>query len=340
MRILITGGAGFQGRHLAHYWASEHDVTILNTPSCRALESVRQLSSQWPSTTPLSVIWGSVTDSHIVERAVVEKDCVVHLAAEANPDSTIERPRRGFEANAVGTLNVLEAVRGVAKASLTPLRVIVGSSCEVYGAPILPHDHDRLHCGTCNCNGDLSEYAQDEDAPLRPSTPYAASKAAADCLARAYRATYGLDIVVVRPCNVFGPWQRDGAYGGVIPNFVSAALDDRPLVVRGGQQSREYMFIDDVIWAYDLVLKGSDLALAYNFGSGQVVTIKAIAEMVIDRVGLGKIEMAPARLGDPMTFRIDSSLARTKFGWDPTHTVTFSEGLSAYIRWRLKQRGH
>ena len=178
MRILITGGAGFQGSHLAERCLNAgHQVAILNTFSEEAVGNISQLDKE------VTVVWGSITDSEIVEKTVRGQELVVHMAARINVDESIEAPATFLAANVMGTYNVLEAVRR------QECRLVYSSTCEVYGA------HDG---------------AVTETSDLRPNSPYAASKAAADRLCFAYAQTYGVDVVILRPCNVYGARQKGG----------------------------------------------------------------------------------------------------------------------------------
>ena len=301
MRILITGGAGFQGSHLAEFWLdSGHEVTILNTYSQEAFGNISSFAGR------VEIVWGSVTDPEIVQKTLRDHDVVVHMAARVSVDESIEDPSSVLNVNILGTWNVLDAARKWGA------RVIYGSSCEVYG---------WAQAGLAK-----------EDCELRPHSPYAASKAAADRLCFAYHKTYGVDATIVRPCNIYGQRQRFGVGGAVIPIFLDNAARDKPITIFGdGSQGREYLNVEDVVAAYDLVLRHSDLAgETINFGSGEVISIKEIAEFIASNVD-GTIVYAPGRPGEVHGFRLDSDKARG-LGFAPK--VTFWEGLTKYIHWR------
>lgn len=304
MRILVTGGAGFQGGHLTRAWAAAgHDLTVLNTYSAAAAAAAATFPSD------VTTVWGSVTDPEIVRKTVREQDAVVHLAAQINVDESNEAPGAFVAANVMGTFNVLEAVRE------TGARMIYASSCEVYGF---------------GQSEPLTESSE-----LRPHSPYAASKAAADRLAFAYHKTYGIDVTIVRPCNIYGEGQRSGKGGAVIPIFVGRGLAGQPLIVFGdGSQSREFMNVEDIVTAYDLVLGRDDLAgETINFGTGESVTIRKIAELVSQRLDATIVE-GPFRPGEVQGFTLNSSKART-LGFSPN--IKFADGLDRYIGWRLGQ---
>jgi dTDP-glucose 4,6-dehydratase len=301
MRILITGGAGFIGSHLADRWLAEgHRVTILNTLSDSAEANLRVIRPG------ASVVWGSITDQEVVTKTLRDHDVIVHLAARIHVDESIADPGSTWMANVLGAYNVLEAARRQGA------RVIYGSSCEVYGfSEALP----------------IAEGAE-----LRPHSPYAASKAAGDRLCYAYFKTYGLNVTVVRPSNVYGERQKKGVGGALIPTLVSRALAEKSLMVFGdGKQSREYLNVDDVVRAYDLILNRERLAgEAINVGSGVTVSILEIAQFIAARTGV-KIEHAPARPGEVPAFLLDSSKVK-RLGFSPQ--VSIWDGLDRYVQWQ------
>lgn len=298
MRILVTGGAGFQGGHLVERWVQDgHEVVVLNTYSTEAQENIASVSKD------ISLVWGSVTDREIVEKTVRGHDVVVHLAALINVDDSIARPPSFVDVNLGGTLNILETVRR------TGTRLIYASSCEVYGYA----RHSPV----------------DEHAELRPHSPYAASKAAADRMCYAYHKSYGLDITIVRPCNIYGERQKSGRGGAVISIFARLAADGKPLRVFGtGSQRREYMHVKDLVEAYSLVLRRDDLAGAVlNAGTGETPSVNEIARFISDKRGV-PITNEPARPGEVPGFALDSSRIR-QLGFTPQ--VRFWDGLSSYL---------
>jgi len=304
MNIVVTGGLGFQGSHLIEKWSDSHNITIINTPSDRATKMHMHLIKKYK----YRIVWANMTDSEIVEKLLEDCDVVVHLAAWANPDKSIERPWDAFYANVYGTHNVMMS------ALKSGSRVILGSSCEVYG-----------ECAP-GC-------LQSEVSTLNPKTPYAASKASSDRLAYAYAKTYGIKTTIVRPCNIFGPRQREGKYGGVIPNFVQSMLQGKPALISGdGSQSREYMYIDDLVCGYDLILNyaqesGVDV---FNLGTQYRPSILAIAEYLANKLR-GSYKLSERRLGDVHSFNLDSSKAKAIFSFESK--VDFYTGLDTYVTW-------
>ncbi len=304
MKILVIGGGGFQGSHMVERWLhAGHDITVLNTWSERTAQNIRGFQDD------VRLVFGSITDPEIVDKTVRGHDVVVALAARISVDESIESPDAVTRVNVLGTQTILEA------AVKHGARVIHGSSCEVYGsARPLPLT---------------------EESCLKPGSPYAASKAGADRLCFAYFQTYGLNVTVLRPCNIYGERQKEGVGGAVIGIFTRNALLGKPLNVFGtGQQSREYMHVDDVVDAYDLVLNRSDLAgETLNCGTGEAIPVKEIAEFIARRLGT-TVQFGPARAGEIETFLLDSTKIR-KLGFTPK--VRFWDGLERYIESRVKQ---
>lgn len=304
MKILITGGAGFQGSHLSEALIEQgHEVTVLNTYSKEIEPNVDSISSQ------ARIVYGSVTDKNIVDKTVRGQDVVFHLAANINVDESLKNPLSFLDVNIMGTHNILEAVRE------NHSRMIYASTCEVYG------DGHALKPGEL----------LDETAELSPNSPYAASKAAADRWCNAYHKSFGVNVTIVRPFNIYGERQKSGAGGALIPILVRRALRGETLTVFGeGTATRDYLNIDDLVDAYILVLHHPELAgKAINFASGTNTQIKDIAEYIAKAFG-ANIEHGPARPGEVTRFPADISLARS-IGFEPK--VDIWEGIDRYIQW-------
>lgn len=302
-KLLITGGLGFQGSHLAdHFLRAGHEVTVLNTLSDRARRILEQMPEQ------PRVVWGSVTDRELVEKTVRDHDTVFHLAAYVNVDQSLKDPRPFVGVNVLGTLNVLEAVRANRN------RLIYTSSCEVYGTAL---NRARLT----------------EAAELRPRSVYASSKAAADRLCFSYAVSFGTDVAIVRPFNIFGPRQKEEEFGALIPLMVRRAMDKKDLIIFGdGKQTRDYMYIDDLVRAYDAVFRAKRTAgEAYNFGTGKATAVKDIAEHIARHFDV-RVRHEKARPGEVQSFRADMTQAKNLFKFAPQ--VSIKEGIDRYIQWR------
>lgn len=218
MRILVTGGAGFIGANLCRRLTTTPHIThvsVLDDLSTGDASNLDGIDAE--------LVVGSILDPDLVQSLVAAADSVVHLAARPSVPRSIKDPMASHLANATGTMTVLEAARRA-----DGPQVIVASSSSVYGAnPVMP---------------------KREDLAPRPLSPYAASKLATEAYALAYGHSFGMSTVAFRFFNVFGPLQSaNHAYAAVVPSFIDAALDGRPLTVHGdGQQSRDFTFVDSV----------------------------------------------------------------------------------------------
>lgn len=218
MEILVTGGAGFQGSHLTEsLLANGHWVTVLDKSSRNAVRNMQGFRSHDRA----AFISGSVTDGQTIDRAVRDHHVVFHLAAHVNVDQSLGDPESFLETNVMGTYRVLEAVRRYRN------RLIYVSTCEVYGDGHNLKEGERL----------------DEHAELKPNSPYGASKAAADRLCYSYFRSYGLDVTIVRPFNIFGVRQKAGRFGALIPRLVRQGINGEGLTIFGaGSATRDYLY--------------------------------------------------------------------------------------------------
>jgi len=304
MKILITGGGGFQGSHLAESLIQQgHEVSILNTYSKTALSNLANVLDQ------VVLIWGTVTDKELVEKSVRGHDVVFHLAAHVNVDESLGDPSIFFYVNILGTFHVLEAVRK------HDARLIYISTCEVYG------DGHTLPEGK----------SLDESSELRPNSPYAASKASADRICHSYFKSYGTDVSIVRPFNLFGERQKSSRFGALIPILVARALRGEELTIFGdGSAMRDYTYISDIIEAYNIVLKAPPLkGEVVNFASGKDTKVKDIVEYIAKKLGV-KVSHAAPRPGEVSRFSASTSRAES-LGYSPK--VSIWDGIDKYIAW-------
>lgn len=310
MNVLVTGGLGFQGQRLTQeLLRRSHTVFVVATPSERS----RRVAAMFrrPASEPY-LAWGSVTDPILMRAALEGRDVVVHMAAMANPEACREDPQGAMAVNVGGTQTVLEALRELGDRSP---RLVHVSSCEVYGPAI----------GIAR---------QDELAPMRPPTVYAVSKCAADRLVYAYMQTYGVRAVIIRPCNIYGPGQKAGIHGGVIPTMVARARAGQPLQIRGdGTQTREFMHVRDVVDVY-VNLVEHDVRPRYgavNVSVNDEVSVQHLADVVAARYGV-PVEHVAARPGEVSRFALDTSEARY-LGLIPEFPLSFDVGLEGYMAW-------
>ena len=229
-----------------------------------------------------------------------------NLAADAYVERSFEHPREVLRTNMDGTMTVLEAARRTPAIA----RVVVTSSSEVYG----PAQTERMT----------------EDHPLHPTSPYAASKVAADRMAMAYHRTYGTPVAVIRPFNTYGPRH---VYD-VIPRFIDRALRGDPLTVFGdGTQSRDFTYVDDMVEAFLRMGTHPDaVGQVVHFGSGRATTIAALATAVAEVAGGDvRIEHAPARAAEVARLCCDAGRAASLLGLRPQ--VSLAEGLARNVAW-------
>lgn len=311
--ILITGGAGFIGSHLAEKYVKEGYLTkVFDDFSSGKVSNIRGLFN-YPN---FKLIKGDITDKGLVTDAVRGVDIVFHLAAQVHVDRSIIEPEYTFEVNAQGTMNVLEAVL-----QSNVERMVYSSSSEVYGSA-------------------QSEYIN-ENHPLNPASPYAASKVAADRMCFAYYNTYKLPVVIVRCFNTYGSRQVDSSYAAAIPLFIRRVLQGLPPIIYGdGKQSRDYMYIKDATEAYDLVLKSSNLVgNAINFGTNKDICILDLAKTIIRLCGkedlLQPVHVAE-RPGEVKRLCADTSFAKRELGFEVKYDI--ERGLGELIEWYRQGR--
>jgi UDP-glucose 4-epimerase len=298
MKVFITGIKGFMGSHLSHYLVNNgHEVMGIDNDfhSCK-LEPKG------------IVINADIRDMHKMSTLIIgfEPDVIVHLAAQIHVDYSIQHPQETLDINVSGTLNVLEIAR-----ALNIKKTIIASTSEAYGSSQCKY--------------------MDENHPLDAQSPYGASKVAADRLAKSYIDTYGMNIVVIRNFNAFGPYQNDGSYGSVIAKFAKAATHNVDLRIFGdGKQSRDYMYIDDIIQAYDFAISKLP-AGTYNFGTGVAHTINKVANKIIDHMGSkSRVVHVADRAGEVRRLCCDISKVK-KYGFKPI--TNFNRDLKKYLDW-------
>ncbi|MFQ5908937.1 MAG: dTDP-glucose 4,6-dehydratase [Thermoplasmata archaeon] len=305
-RLLVTGGAGFIGANFVRLLAAESDYDLVvldkltyagNLANIQALIDTGNVTFQQ----------GDITDPGAVKGAMEGCDGVVHFAAETHVDRSISEAGTFVTTDVYGTFVLLEAAR-----RLGVERFLHISTDEVYG-----------EAGEIDCT---------EDAPLRPKSPYAASKAGADRLAYAYHATYDLPVVITRCVNNYGPWQHPEK---AIPLFALSGLFDMPLPIYGtGENRREWIHAEDHCRALRLLLEGEDLeGRVFNIGTGERRSTLQVAEAVLRALDRPRdlIALVNDRPGHVLRHAVDSARVRIETGWAPTHT--FEASLPTVVKW-------
>jgi dTDP-glucose 4,6-dehydratase len=308
-RVLVTGGAGFISsnviRHLLE--ATEYDVVSLDALTYAGnLENLADVMSH----ERLAFVHGDIRNADLVAEIVAEVDVIVNAAAESHVEKSILEGASEFvTTNVEGTQVLLDAVRAA------PVeRFVLISSSEVYGTA----ESDPM----------------DEEHPLNPRSPYAATKAGADRLAYSYFVTYGLPVVILRPFNNYGPRQH---WEKVVPRFVTSALSDEPLTVHGdGHASRDWLYVEDDAEAIVAAIEADLDAVAgevINVATGVDVSVSGIADLVLDVLG------KPASLKsyvDERPGQVDRHIGSTEkaerlLGWRAR--TSFAEGLERTVAW-------
>jgi UDP-glucose 4-epimerase len=300
MRVLITGGAGFIGSHLAQHFQGKAEVVVLDnfrTGNRRNLDGL-----------DCNLIEGSILDRGRVAEAMKGVDQVFHLAALVSVPESVSNPAETELLNVQGTSNILEAaVRGGVK------KVVLASSAAIYGNnPIVP----KLETMT-----------------PEPQSPYASTKLLGEQLLETFHQRHGLSTTSLRFFNVFGPRQNpQSAYAAAVPIFITQALQGKPLVIFGdGKQTRDFIYVQDIAQALAYVADREAVTGTYNVGHGQGLSVLSLAEKIITLTkSKSTIEYRPGRAGD-----VKASIASTEklqsAGWQAG--VSFDQALSETIRY-------
>jgi len=310
MRVLVTGGAGFIGSHLAaRLVADGHDVRVLDNFATGRRSNITAIGGE------VELVEGDIQSYERAHNAIRGCEVVFHQAALPSVPRSIQDPLTSNATNVIGTLNVLLAARdeGVR-------RVVCASSSSVYGAnPTLPK-HEGL--------------------PALPISPYATAKLASEGYCRSFGVGYGLETVMLRYFNVFGARQDPTSqYAAVIPNFITAMLDNRPVTIFGdGEQSRDFTHVDNVVQANLLALAAPDVSgEVFNVACGRRVTLNELAAELRELTGADAEPIyAPPRPGEVRHSLADLTRARERIGYEPS--VDLREGLTRTIEHYREQR--
>jgi dTDP-glucose 4,6-dehydratase len=335
---LVTGGAGFIGSNLVR-WLLEHepDVHVINLDLLTYagnLESLIDVETRWGSSGEgrYSFVHGDIRDAQLVSQllggaarnvrtgqVLPRPDAVLHLAAESHVDRSILGPSEFVSSNVQGTLTLLMCTRDELEVRPRAFRFVNVSTDEVYGS-LGPKDP-----------------AFTERSPIKPNSPYAASKAGADCLVRAFAETFGLPCLTTRCSNNYGAYQFPEK---LIPLMVTRALGNQPLPVYGdGMNVRDWLHVQDhasAIWT--VCTKGQLEDEVYNIGGESEVPNLVVVRRLL--AALGKPESLIAyvkdRLGHDRRYAMDVTFIKERLGWSPQHT--FETGLAETVRWYVEHQ--
>ncbi len=315
MKLLVTGGAGFIGSHyvrtvLSDAWGMDAPdrVTVLDKLTYAGnVENLRPVLHD----ERLTVVEGDILDPVAVGRLVDEHDAVVHLAAESHVDRSILGAADFVMTNVVGTRTLLDAARehGVEK---------------------------FVHVSTDEVYGSIPEGSWTEEAPLCPNSPYAASKASGDLLARAYHRTHGVPVCITRSSNNYGRYQFPEK---VVPLFVTNLLDGMNVPLYGdGLNVRDWLHVDDHCRAIHLVLLGGRPGETYNVGGGTELTNIELTGLLLGALGAGwdRVDRVPDRPGHDLRYSLGIQKIETELGYRPR--IAFEQGLADTVAWYRRHR--
>jgi dTDP-glucose 4,6-dehydratase len=315
VRILVTGGAGFIGSNFVRKLVTDAypglegaHVVVLD-----ALTYSGNLANLAPvaESPRYSFVHGDIRDADLLDTLFPEVDAVVHFAAESHVDRSVRDASIFVETNVVGTQRLLDAA--------------------------LRHNLARfVHVSTDEVYGSISEGSWPETWPLEPNSPYSASKAGSDLLARAYHRTHGLNISITRCSNNYGPYHFPEK---VIPLFVTNLIDDTHVPLYGeGNNVRDWLHVDDHCRGIALVLTRGRAGEVYNIGGGTELTNKELTQLLLDATGKdwSFVDHVADRLGHDLRYSVDITKIRTELGYEPQ--VPFERGLAEVVQWYRDNR--
>ncbi|ASO22522.1 dTDP-glucose 4,6-dehydratase [Actinoalloteichus hoggarensis] len=316
MRLLVTGGAGFIGSHYvrqliggAYPAFADAEVVVLDRLTYAGSRSNLASVADDPR---LRFVHGDICDAALVGELMTNTQVVVHFAAESHVDRSIEGGAEFVRTNVLGTQTLLQSALDAGVE-----RFVHVSTDEVYGS--------------------IDEGSWDEDRPLEPNSPYSASKAGSDLLARAYHRTHGLPVCVTRCSNNYGPFQFPEK---VIPLFVTNLMDGHPVPLYGdGQNIRDWLHVDDHCRGIQLVAEGGRPGEVYNIGGGTELTNLELTELLLSAMDAewSMVERVPDRKGHDRRYSVAIDKISTELGYAPA--VSFEHGLAETVRWYRENRG-
>jgi UDP-glucose 4-epimerase len=305
MRYLVTGGAGFIGSNTVDEIVRRgHSAVVLDDFSAGREENLKQWAGK------IEIVRGSITDLPTVQKACEGADYVIHLAAQTSVPRSVGDPIESNHVNIDGTLNVLVAARD-AKVR----RLVYAASCAAYGEALIQPQRESM-CAD-------------------PISPYGVTKFVGELYAKVFGRCYGLETVSLRYFNVFGPRQDPtSAYSGVLSKFITTLLaDGQPVIFGNGDQSRDFIFVENVVQANLLACEAQNCAeRTFNIGTGNRYTLNEILRL-LEKISRKKTaaKYEPPRSGDILHSQADITEAQISLGYDPK--INFEEGLRRTWEW-------
>ena len=310
MNLLVTGGLGFIGSNFIRLMLNRHDDCRILNLDAQGFGSNIQNLADYKDDRRYTFFRGDIADSSLVSSLVEKADLVVNFAAETHVDRSISRPDSFLHSNVNGVFCLLEAIRDHNPSA----RYVQISTDEVYG--------------------DILRGSSTEDSTLRPSSPYSASKAAGDVFVLAYARTYGLEAMITRCTNNYGPYQFPEK---LIPKTIIRAKEGLKIPIYGtGENVRDWIYVTDHCRAVEQVLNRGRRGEIYNISAGEERTNLFIAKFILEMLGKSEdqIEFVEDRPGHDARYSLDSSRIRKELGWRPERS--FEEGLQTTVEWYLQ----
>ena len=306
MNILVTGGAGFIGSHFLRYQLSHYPADRVVNLDCLTYAGNLANVADLASNPRYHFIQGDIRDAATVSEVLAthQIDVVVNFAAESHVDRSIEDPAPFVSTNVVGVQVLLDACRRAR------VRLVQVSTDEVYGSIVA----GRV----------------DEEAPLQPSSPYAATKASADLLAMAAHHTFGQDVVITRSANNYGPNQHPEK---LVPMIITNDYQQRPLTIQGaGDDIRDWLYVVDNCQAINLVMRKGVAGEVYNIGGFERRTVLEVVASLQALLGFpdSQVVHVAERLGHDHRYAVDDTKLRRALGWQPS--TSLAAGLTKTVR--------
>ncbi|MDP3947261.1 MAG: dTDP-glucose 4,6-dehydratase [bacterium] len=309
-KILVTGGAGFIGSNFVRYFLGKHpELSVINLDKltyCGNLENLAGLGNH----PRYEFIQGDICDEQTVMPLMEQADGVIHFAAESHVDNSIRDPLIFTKTNVLGTHVLLEAA----------------NKCKI---------KKFLHISTDEVYGSIPQGSFTETDPQNPSSPYSASKAAAELIARAFHHTFGLPLLMVRLSNTFGPRQYPEK---LIPLFVTNLLEDKKVPLMGkGKNVRSWIYVADACGAIDFVFEHGVLGEVYNIPGTEELHNINVTKMLLSLLGKDEsyIEEIPHRLGHDFRYSVDGTKLAA-LGWKPSYDT--KTAFEETVRWYSENR--
>jgi dTDP-glucose 4,6-dehydratase len=314
VRILVTGGAGFIGSNFVRLCVENSLIGINSIIIVDALTyaGVKENLTTVLGQANLKFVKGNICDSKLVSSLLTDVDAVINFAAESHVDRSINSAAEFVETNVLGVQVLLDAI----KSSGRKIRFLQVSTDEVYGS--------------------IETGSWDENCPLLPNSPYSASKTGGELLARSYHRTHGIDVVVTRCSNNYGPFHFPEK---LIPLFITNVLDGKKVPVYGnGKNVRDWLHVDDHCRGIHATLMNGKSGEVYNIGGGRELTNLEITQLILEAMGADEssIEYVEDRKGHDLRYSVDWTKINRELGYEPQ--VKFEDGLRETIEWYRNNR--